>query len=212
MAASTSEKAKRLPPELVEFRINPEIWVPAKVEIKGAKKSRNHKEVVPLTERITAFVDCGATINCIDPSLVEKLNIPWKSWGKGSLVGVNTTIQRSIQYVALYLTFEGKSAWHPFRVLKCPRSKLLLGMPWLQRMDTTVEFRNRTIKQGNKAADETLDQKVDTTSISELRQQLAKHKRQIRQITKRKPMSEAKLRQEITSRLYLIRTKVSEAY
>lgn len=212
MAASTSEKTKRLPPEFVEFRINPEIWVPAKVEIKGAKKSRNHKEVVPLTEQITAFVDCGATINCIDPSLVAKLNIPWKSWGKGSLVGVNTTIQRSIQYVALYLTFEGKGAWHPFRVLECPRSKLLLGMPWLQRMDTTVEFRNRTIKQGNKAADETLDQKVDTTSISKLRQHLAKHKRQIRQITKRKPMSEAKLRQEITSRLYLIRTKVSEAY
>ena len=201
----------KAPPEQIEFNLSPDLWVPAKVQLKGAKRARQSKEFLKIEAEVKCFVDCGATVNCVHPDLVKQLGIPTKKHGRSTVSGVNNTKTMDVEYVTLYITHNGKGAWHPFRVIPCPRSQILLGMPWLHRTDSTIQFRDLSIKQGKKGITEPLATSKDTTTISAIRHQLAQHNRQIRQITKGKPMPRKELERRICSNLVRIHNLITKA-
>ena len=202
MVAAAASSGRQ--PELEEYNIKPDLWIPEEIKIKGAKSSRGSKNIQKVFKKLEGFVDCGATINCIHPDLAKELGLVHKDWGKTAVKGINGTRTTQTKVVSLYIEKGDKGCWHPFRILESPRTPMLLGMPWLQRTDSVIQCRDQVVQQGPRGTIEPLEEPADqqyVTTISEVNMDYAQHKRQIRQLTKGKTLTKEKIEAKIIERL-----------
>ena len=109
----------------------------------------------------TALVDCGATRNLIDVSLLCLLELPLEKLPKPIIannVDGTTNIKGTIQWKAhTNILFKERTKKLKLMVLSLGHRQIILGMPWLKKWNPTINWkRNRITLPENPLAIETI--------------------------------------------------------
>ena len=95
------------------------------------------------------FIDCGANINCIDYGFARRNRIPLKKLPKPLTVNnvdgspnEAGTIRHS---VTLFIRMGGIVHKEEFYAIKCGKDNIILGLPWLNRVNPTINWVNKHV-------------------------------------------------------------------
>jgi hypothetical protein len=93
-----------------------------------------------------ALVDCGSLINLIHESVVSLLDIPHVPCvgPKVSLADGKTTLSCN-SYVVLSYSIAGVAHKHTFFVSSIGAQAMILGMPWLEKVNPLVDWVAKTL-------------------------------------------------------------------
>jgi hypothetical protein len=97
---------------------------------------------------VKALVDSGASINLIHEDEVLRLKLekrPCKHPVKLTLADGHR-MNPSSHYVSLNFTIEGVPQTENFLVAPIGRHPMILGMPWLQRSNPSIDWRRRSLR------------------------------------------------------------------
>lgn len=123
---------------------------------------------VQIKERwLNAWIDCGAETNFIDPKIVTELQLPWKKKkdpypllnAEGQLFDYNDgVIDQETDH--LKVDIQGRSQNISCDIIPLgERTDILLGMPWLERENPHIDWRNGQVTFPG-------DPKSDATTIT----------------------------------------------
>ena len=128
---------------------------------------------VCIQEDITtqAFIDSGAIGNFIHPRFIAQKNIPTskretilslvsvtgeKFFDSDSTANVNLTINRHLEQI-------------PLEVAPIGRHNIILGLPWLEKHNVQVDWRNKTITGwSSECSNNCLSTSIDTLEVKRL--------------------------------------------
>ena len=95
------------------------------------------------------FIDCRANINCIDYDFTRKNKIPLKRLDKPLLVNNMDGFPNeagSIKHSAiLFIRMGGIIHKEEFYAIKCGKDNIILGLPWLNCVNPTINWANKHI-------------------------------------------------------------------
>ena len=113
------------------------------------------------------FIDCGADINCIDYGFARRNKIPLKKLQKPLTVNnvdrspnEAGTIRHS---VTLFIRMGGIIHKEEFYAIKCGKDNIILGLPWLNRVNPTINWVNKHVNI-HEATDQTEEYNLATSS------------------------------------------------
>ena len=113
------------------------------------------------------FINCGANINCIDYSFAQRNKIPLKKLEKPLTVN---NVDRSpneagmIRHaVILFIQMGGIIHKEEFYAIKCGKDNIILGLPWLNRVNPTINWVNKHVNI-HEATDQTKEYNQATSS------------------------------------------------
>jgi hypothetical protein len=112
----------------------------------------------PLHAVVKALVDSGASINIIHEAIVTRLNLekrPCKFPVKLT-VADGHKMKPCDHYVTLNFTIDGLQQSEDFIVAPIGVHPMILGMPWLQKHNPSIDWRNRTFKQSIDAMEKSI--------------------------------------------------------
>ena len=97
---------------------------------------------------ITAVIDSGADINYVNEQWCKEEKIPYKMTGWGWIKGYNGEKTRTrILEAKIGMKIQGKYSRTKFSVLKeTGDDKLVLGIPWLEKANPIIDWKERTIR------------------------------------------------------------------
>ena len=97
----------------------------------------------------STLVDSGADISCIDWQFVRKHQLPTEKLASPIAVcNVDQTANKisAIHYTCtLYTNIEGIAQKHLFYIMGCGRENVILGLPWLQTTNSTIDWARQTL-------------------------------------------------------------------
>jgi gag-polyprotein putative aspartyl protease len=107
-------------------------------------------------ETVTAIVDCGADADYINEEWCEKKNFPIKDIGDGWMEGFDGKRKKTkLRDAEVKFRFDGVFQRQKFRVIKETGEDLMvLGMPWLQKMNPEINWQKRTVTLRKEASKE----------------------------------------------------------
>lgn len=97
---------------------------------------------------IMAVIDSGADINYVNEEWCNEKRIPYKMTGWGWIKGYSgEKVRTKILEARIGIKVQGKYSRVKFSVLKeTGDDKLVLGIPWLEKANPVIDWRERTIK------------------------------------------------------------------
>ena len=97
---------------------------------------------------ITAVIDSGADINYVNEQWCKEEKIPYRMTGWGWIKSYNGEKTRTkILEAKIGIKVQGKYSRTKFSVLKeTGDDKLVLGIPWLEKANPVIDWKERTIK------------------------------------------------------------------
>jgi hypothetical protein len=97
---------------------------------------------------ITAVIDSGADINYVNEQWCKEERIPYKMTGWGWIKSYNGEKTRTkILEADIKIRVQGRFSRAKFTVLKeTGDDKLVLGIPWLEKANPRIDWKDRTIK------------------------------------------------------------------
>ena len=104
------------------------------------------------TVTTTALIDCGATGNFIDPSLVSRLLLPSRTIPPLQAFNVNGTVNKQGRITAattVHCQANGFKDDLTLMIISLGRSQIVLGMPWLTRHNPHIDWEKKTITLEN---------------------------------------------------------------
>ena len=117
-------------------------------------------------ETIAAIVDCGADVDYVNEEWCKRKGFPITETGEGLMRGFDGRQTRAkIQKTEIKFRFEGVFMRQKFRVVKETDNDLMvLGLPWLQRINPDIDWKKRTVTLREKASKD-LRRKNETPAL-----------------------------------------------
>jgi hypothetical protein len=117
-------------------------------------------------ESITAVVDCGANVDYVNEAWCKEKKFPITDIGKGWMEGFDGKQTKvKLQEAEVKFRFQGKFQRQKFRIIKETGTDLLvLGMPWLQKINPEVDWQKRTVTLRKPASKEPR-RKIETPAV-----------------------------------------------
>ena len=113
------------------------------------------------------FINCRANINCIDYSFACRNKIPLKKLEKSLLVnnvdGLPNEVGTIKQSVTLFIQMGGIVHKEEFFAIKCGKDNIILGLPWLTRVNPMINWVNRHVNI-HEATDQTEEYNLATSN------------------------------------------------
>jgi aspartyl protease len=105
-------------------------------------------------ETLTAIIDCGASVDYVNGAWCKEKGFEVSDLGEGWMEGYDghqTKVQ--LRETEIELDFEGLTQKHEFRVIEQTGTDIMvLGMPWLQKINPNVDWKNRKVTLRKKKA------------------------------------------------------------
>ena len=100
------------------------------------------------TVTTTALIDCGATRNFIDPSLVSRLLLPSRSIPALQAFNVDGTVNKQGRITAattVHCQAAGFEDDLTLMIIGLGRPQVVLGMPWLTKHNPHIDWEKKTV-------------------------------------------------------------------
>ena len=104
------------------------------------------------------FIDCGADINCIDIDFAKRNKVNLRKIDKPlkiNNVDGSPNDTGAVKYECKFFFKIGTIVHHEtFYAMKCGRDNLILGLPWLNKINPKIDWEKKSIEI-NDATDQT---------------------------------------------------------
>ena len=100
------------------------------------------------TVTTTALIDCGATGNFIDPSLVRRLLLPARPIPALQAFNIDGTVNKQGRITAattVHMQATGFEDNLTLMIVGLGRSQVVLGMPWLAKHNPHIDWEKKTV-------------------------------------------------------------------
>ena len=106
--------------------------------------------LIDLFSTIVALIDSGATINFINERIVASLGLETEPYAPTRIVLVDgRTLAHSNRQVTLRFSIAGVIQMQTFLVAPIDVHSIILGMPWLEYTNPTIDWRLKTVQLGS---------------------------------------------------------------
>ena len=96
------------------------------------------------------FINCGANINCIDYNFAKKHKVNLRKLEKPLPVNnIDGTLNKKGQVThiaSFFIKIGGIIHKETFHTMKCGKDNLILGLPWLNRINPQINWKNKHIE------------------------------------------------------------------
>ena len=101
-----------------------------------------------------ALIDCGADENTVDPQLIKRYRLPtWKLTNPlrcNNVDGTPNKMDDITHYTWLHYKLEGKRFKYWFLIAKLGKQQIILGMPWLERINPKINWATKEVQIDSK--------------------------------------------------------------
>ena len=95
------------------------------------------------------FIDCGADINCIDYDFAKKHKVNLQKLEKplpvNNVDGSPNKKGQVTHIASFFIKMGGIIHKETFHTMKCRKDNLILGLPWLNRINLQIDWKNKHI-------------------------------------------------------------------
>jgi hypothetical protein len=122
-----------------------------KVSTKDSEVDQIDIEVTVGNETISAVIDCGANVDYVNEAWCKAKGF---ELGEGCMEGFDGRLtQMKLKEAVIPFEFQGTMMKQKFRIVRETSTDLLvLGMPWLKKINPAIDWQERTVKLRNKKA------------------------------------------------------------
>jgi hypothetical protein len=109
-------------------------------------------EVTVGKETISGVIDCGANVDYVNEAWCKAKGFREERIGEGCMEGFDGHLtQMKLKEAEIPFAFQGTKMKQKFRIIKETSTDLLvLGMPWLKKINPAIDWQERTVKLRNR--------------------------------------------------------------